>query len=56
MKVARVSAKATKQSQGGLGAAVPDEDRCLRQVVNGFFTVYSGSLLPPFPPSVVHPD
>lgn len=26
---------------------MPDEDRCLRQVVNGFFTVYSVSLLPP---------
>lgn len=46
MKVARVSAKATKQSQGSLRAAVPDEDRCLRQVVNGFFTVYSASRLP----------
>lgn len=33
MKVVQVSAKTTKQSQGGLTAAVPDEDRCLRQVV-----------------------
>lgn len=47
MKVAQVSAKATKQSQGGLRPAVPDEHRCLRQVVNGFFTVYSASLLLP---------
>lgn len=56
MKVAWVSAKTTKQSQGSLRAAVPDEDRCLRQVVNGFFTVYSPSLLPPCLPPVVHSD
>lgn len=47
MKVAQVSAKATKQSQGSLRPAVPDQDRCLRQVVNGFFAVCGVSLLLP---------
>ena len=41
MKVVPVSADATKQSYSSLMPAVPDEDRCLRQVVNGFLTVYS---------------
>jgi len=47
MKTVQVSAKTTKQSSGSVRAAVPDEDRCLCRVVNGFFSVYSMSLMPP---------